>query len=41
MTNKQYSKPQVIKLGDVIKTTLAYNVGASREFLFNRRRIFF
>lgn len=29
MTNKQYSKPRVIKLGDAIETTL----GASRGFL--------
>jgi hypothetical protein len=38
---KQYKQPQVIKVGDTIETTLAFNTGATREFLFNRRRIFF
>jgi hypothetical protein len=41
MTKKQYSKPQLLEVGNAIKTTLAFNVGRTREFLFNRRRIFF
>jgi hypothetical protein len=38
---KQYKQPQVIKVGDAIETTLAFNVGGNRELVFNRRRIFF
>lgn len=38
MSTKQYSKPQVTKLGDAVKTTLRFLPFARREF-FGRRRL--
>jgi hypothetical protein len=37
---KQYSKPQLLEVGNAIKTTLALGT-RRREILFNRRRLFF
>ena len=39
-TKKQYSKPQVIKVGDAIKTTLGKNSGPKRDFLIDNRPCF-
>jgi hypothetical protein len=41
MTKKQYSKPQLIQMGDAIKATLAADVLNRREIIFNRGRVFF
>jgi hypothetical protein len=41
MAKKQYSKPQLLQVGDVIKETLAFRVPNRREILFNRGRLFF
>ena len=38
MTKKQYSKPQVIKVGNAVKQTLIAGV-SRREILFSGRRI--
>ncbi len=40
-TKKQYSKPQLLQVGNAIKTTLAFRVPNRREIVFNRGRIFF
>ncbi len=37
MTNKQYSKPQVIELGDAVKVTLRFRPFSRREFFLRRR----
>jgi hypothetical protein len=38
-TKKQYSKPQLIEVGDAVKTTMRYRPGI-REFFLRRRRFF-
>jgi hypothetical protein len=40
MTKKQYTKPQVIELGDAIKTTLAWAKAKYPERLFRWMRVF-
>ena len=37
MTNKQYSKPQVIKLGDAVKSTLGSFFAGTRDNWFSYR----
>ncbi len=39
MTNKQYSKPQVMQLGDAIKVTLRLLPRGLREFISRRRLV--